>query len=52
MNKLKEKENLSDYAPIGQSFCEGKCDRKILQTKDGIIIICDGCKRIVIDNRE
>jgi hypothetical protein len=37
------------YAKVGEKFCEGICDRKIIKTKDGPMLVCDGCHRIVID---
>lgn len=43
---------LDKFAPVGAKSCEGKCDRKIIMTKDGPVIACSGCKRIVIDNRK
>ncbi len=43
---------LIGYAPVGTTFCEGECLRKSVMTKDGPVIVCDGCKRVVIDNRE
>lgn len=50
MEKLKEK--LSEYTPVGKAFCEGKCDRKPIITEKGMVLVCDGCKRVVIDNRD
>ena len=50
--KNKVKYNPIDtYAPEGKGDCEMKCDRKVIMTKNGSIIVCDGCKRVVIDNR-
>jgi hypothetical protein len=42
---------LRKYAPIGTTFCEGVCLRKVVMTQDGPVVVCDGCKRVVIDNR-
>ena len=52
MEKLKLKEKLSEYTPVGKAFCEGKCDRKPIITEKGMVLVCDGCKRVVIDNRD
>jgi hypothetical protein len=52
MEKLKVKDKLSEYTPVGKAFCEGKCDRKPIITKEGMVLVCDGCKRVVIDNRD
>jgi hypothetical protein len=43
---------LKDFAPVGKKDCQGVCDREVIVTKDGPIIICNGCKRIVMDNRK
>jgi len=51
--KIAQKEQtFAHYSPVGTSFCESKCDRKVVMTKDGPVIVCNGCMRIVIDNRE
>lgn len=42
----------SKYAPVGTTFCEGNCLRNVIMTDKGPIVVCDGCKRIVIDNRQ
>lgn len=47
-----KKINLEDFAPQGTKHCEAKCKREVLVTKEGPIIICHGCSRIVIDNRK
>ena len=54
MEKLKDKisEKISEYTPIGKAFCEGKCDRKPIITEKGMVLVCDGCNRVVIDNRD
>jgi hypothetical protein len=41
-----------DFAPVGQKECEMKCQRDVIRTKTGPVIVCHGCKRIVMDNRE
>lgn len=43
---------LSDYTPVGKKDCESICDREVVVTKDEPVIICNGCMRIVMDNRE
>jgi hypothetical protein len=50
--KSKDEVNISNYAPVLTKDCEGACDRKVIVTKTGPIIICDGCNRIVMDNRK
>jgi hypothetical protein len=42
---------LDKYAPVRTKDCESQCDRKVLMTPDGPVIVCDGCNRIVMDNR-
>lgn len=49
---MKSKKNIEDFAKVGTKFCEGRCDRDVILTKDGPVIICNGCKRIVMDNRK
>lgn len=44
--------DVSKYAPEGTKFCEGKCLRGVLMTETGPVVVCDGCNRIVIDNRK
>lgn len=41
-----------DFAPVGTKDCQMICDRKVIMTKNGPVIVCEGCKRIVMDNRE
>lgn len=41
--------NLKDY---NGKDCKGLCDRKPLMTREGLVLICEGCKRIVMDNRK
>ncbi len=47
--KTKEIEHM--FAKPGTKDCEMKCDRKIIMTKSGPVVVCSGCMRIVIDNR-
>ncbi|MBA3985001.1 MAG: hypothetical protein H0X63_00105 [Flavobacteriales bacterium] len=44
--------DLTNYAPVMTKDCEGLCDRKVSMTPEGPVIICDGCMRIVMDNRK
>jgi len=46
------KTDLSEYCPVGTKDCEGKCDRNVVMTKDGPVIVCNACKRVVMDNRK
>ncbi len=47
----REKINLKNFAEVNTKSCEGKCEREVIPTKDGPVIICHGCNRIVIDCR-
>ena len=47
-----KKIKLEQFAPQGTKPCEAKCNREIIMTKQGPVIVCFGCNRIVIDNRE
>ena len=48
----KKTDTFAHYSPVGTAFCESKCDRKVVMTKDGPVIVCNGCMRVVMDNRE
>lgn len=52
LKKINKMPDLSKFAPVGTKDCESKCDRSVVMTKDGPVIICNGCNRIVMDNRE
>lgn len=43
---------MKDYKPIDSGECQMKCDRKVLMAKEGPIIVCDGCKRIIINKNK
>ena len=52
MEKTKQKEDITKgYAPIGKAFCEGKCQKKVIRTEEGVVVVCNGCRRVVMDNR-
>lgn len=44
--------NIKEYTPIGKKDCQGVCDREVIVTKDGPIVVCHGCKRIVMDKNK
>ena len=46
------KSKTSEFAPIGTKDCEMKCNREAIMTKNGPIVVCHGCNRIVVDNRK
>lgn len=48
----KQKLKLDFFAKVGEKNCEGKCQREVVVTKDGPLVICHGCYRIVMDNRK
>lgn len=50
--KIKPRKIEDDFAPEGSKECEMKCNRSVIMTKNGPVIVCHGCKRIVMDNRE
>ena len=45
-------DNSHCVAPVGTKDCQGVCDRDVLMTKTGPVVICKGCMRIVMDNRK
>ena len=50
--RKEEKDPLQNLAPVGTKDCKGVCDRDVLMTKTGPVVICKGCMRIVMDNRK
>ena len=54
MNKfnIKPRKIEDDFVPVGTKDCEMKCERGVIMTKEGPVIVCHGCKRIVMDNRD
>jgi hypothetical protein len=50
--RREEKDPLQNLAQVGTKDCEGICDRDVLMTKTGPVVICKGCMRIVMDNRK
>jgi hypothetical protein len=51
-SRREEKHPLQSFAPVGTKDCEMKCDRDVLMTRTGPVVICKGCMRIVMDNRD
>ncbi len=47
-----KKIKLENFAKVGTKNCEANCKREVLMTKNGPIVICHGCNRIVIDQRK
>jgi hypothetical protein len=43
--------DISEYVGIGEKFCEGECDKKSIIIDNCRVIVCEFCKRVVIDNR-
>jgi hypothetical protein len=48
---MDKKKSLRDFAPVGKKECESNCKREVAMTPDGPVVVCTGCMRIVIDNR-
>lgn len=48
----KQEKNIKDFAPIMTRACQGVCDREVLMTKEGPVVVCNGCMRIVMDSRD
>ncbi len=52
MNFERKPRKLEDvFAPEGTKECEMKCERRVIMMPNGPVIVCEGCKRIVMDNR-
>ncbi len=53
MESKKPKPNpLDNFAAEGLKECQMMCERDILMTPDGPVVVCHGCKRVVMDNRK
>lgn len=39
--------DIRDYVPEGTKDCEYNCDREVIMTAKGPIIVCHFCKRVV-----
>jgi hypothetical protein len=50
--KRKPRKIEDDFVPVWTKDCEMKCERGVIMTKEGPVIVCHGCKRIVMDNRD
>jgi hypothetical protein len=50
--KRKPRKIEDDFAPVGTKDCEMKCERRVIMMSNGSVVVCEGCKRIVMDNRE
>jgi hypothetical protein len=42
--------DIRKYSPVGKKDCQGMCDREIIIKKSGLIIVCHGCERVVMNN--
>lgn len=52
MNFGRKPRKLEDvFSPVGEKECEMKCERRVIMMPNGPVIVCEGCKRIVMDNR-
>jgi hypothetical protein len=40
---------INRYAKFGEKECQMKCDREVLMSKNGPVIVCNGCERIVME---
>ena len=52
MRILGKRKSLKDYAPQGTKSCEAKCNTEVKMTPDGPLVICHGCMRVIMDNRD
>ena len=50
-NLQRERINLNEFAQVNTKDCQNMCERDVIMTKNGPVIICHVCKRIVMDNR-
>jgi ribosomal protein S27E len=45
----KADERLVKYSPLGTKSCMGICDRDIVFSRDKTVVVCNACKRIVME---
>lgn len=50
MSKIDDR--LDKYSPVGTKVCQGICDRDIIITNKKPVVVCNACKRIVMDSRK
>lgn len=43
---------IREYAPQGTKDCESNCEREVIMTRKGPIIVCHFCERIVREIRK
>jgi hypothetical protein len=43
----RSKKSLKDYAPQGTKDCESNCEREVILTPKGPVIVCHFCERVV-----
>lgn len=51
LRERKEDKDFNDFAPVMTKDCEGMCERDVVMTKEGPVVVCNACMRIVMDNR-
>jgi hypothetical protein len=39
--------NIKDYAPKGTKDCEFACNKAVIMTDKGPVVVCHFCKRII-----
>jgi len=49
--RIEDKDPFKDFSPVGTKDCQGVCDRQVVMTKESTVIVCNGCMRIIMDNR-
>lgn len=52
INVMAKSDRWKTYAPAGTKPCKGICDCDVVFADGKPIVVCNGCKRIVIDNRD
>lgn len=48
----KKDDRLKTYSPVGTKSCKGICDRDVIVSERGPVVVCNACKRVVIDSRQ
>jgi hypothetical protein len=52
LKPIRKNDPTDGFEPMGKKDCEMKCDREVRMTKEGPVVVCHGCKRVVMDNRD
>jgi hypothetical protein len=52
MKREKTGFSLNDYKPVDKGDCKGLCDREVILLTKRNLVVCHGCKRILINKEK